>query len=205
MKSQNAFLSLFSIMKGMNRMLCQRCQKNHANLFYKESVNGNERSYALCSDCAAELKASGELSTNLGTSLFDMPIFDMGLNIPNTSALYGSLFGYPAGKTKRGGASPLQGSKRCNLCGSTYADIMKNGKLGCARCYTNFEQELGETLRTIHGNVKHIGRSPKQFRTKNEKHNKLEKLKDQLARAIEAEEFENAAKLRDQIKELENK
>lgn len=185
-------------------MLCQKCQSKPANFFYKESVNGIETKYALCSDCAQKMQANGELGflNNTG-SLLNFSFFDSDLEMPNPATLFGTLFGYPGGKT-RGLAGAPQGQKRCGLCGSSYSDIMKTGKLGCPRCYDNFAEELGPTLRTIHGNVRHIGRAPKRFRQKNDRQLRIEKLKEELARAIQAEAYEQAAKLRDQIRGLEN-
>ncbi|NLK38822.1 MAG: hypothetical protein GX303_01050, partial [Clostridiales bacterium] len=135
--------------------------------------------------------------------LLNFSLSDTEFGLPDPTELFGSLFGYPAGQI-RGISSTPQSIKRCNLCGSSYADITKTGKLGCSRCYSNFEAELNPTLRTIHGNVRHIGRSPKQFREKSDKQHRIERLKEQLAKAIQVEAYEDAAKLRDQIRQLEN-
>lgn len=166
-------------------MLCERCKKNTATVFYEENINGESRSYSLCSECAAEMKKSGELSgffpfSGLG-SMHDQ--------------LFGGLFGIsePTAKTR----------KACTLCGSTFTDFQKNGKTGCPECYKTFKDELKSTIRSIHGNVNHIGRAPAKFRKSREKENELKALKAQLKEAIANEDFETAAMLRDRIRAME--
>lgn len=166
-------------------MLCERCKKNTANVFYEETINGESRSYSLCSECASELKKSGEISGIFPFSGFG-GIHDQ---------LFGGLFGIaePTVKTR----------KACPLCASTFSDFQKNGKTGCPQCYKAFGEELKNTIRSIHGNVKHVGRSPKKFRKNREKENELKDLKKQLKAAISNEDFENAALLRDRIRAME--
>ena len=70
-------------------------------------------------------------------------------------------------------------------------------------CYETFENELRPTLRSIHGTQTHTGRAPHGISGKNEKKRKLESLRTSLENAIAHEEFEEAARLRDEIRELE--
>lgn len=167
-------------------MLCERCKKNTATVFYEESFNGESRSYSLCSECASELKKSGELSGLFGFSALG------GMH----DQLFGGLFGISEPTTKA--------RKVCPLCASTFSDFRANGKTGCPECYSVFSEELKGTIRSIHGNVKHIGRSPLKFRKGREKENELKALKKQLREAISNEDFENAAILRDKIRAMEN-
>ncbi len=92
--------------------------------------------------------------------------------------LFGSLFGY------------TETEKTCPLCHATFRSFSKDGKVGCPECYRTFSRELESTIRSIHGNVRHIGR---------QKQDELNSLKAQLKTAIEEENFELAATLRDQI------
>lgn len=167
-------------------MLCERCKKNTATVFYEENINGESSSYSLCSECASNMKKNGELS-----GLFSFS----GLGGMHDQ-LFGGLFGIaePTAKTR----------KVCPLCSSTFSDFQKNGKTGCPQCYKTFGEELKGTIRSIHGNVKHIGRAPSKFRKNREKENEVKTLKKQLKEAIASENFELAATLRDKIHALEN-
>lgn len=167
-------------------MLCERCKKNNATVFYEENINGETRSYSLCSACASEMKKAGELS-----GLFPFSGFTS-----MQDQLFGGLFGIsePAVTPRRS----------CPLCSATLSDFKKNGKTGCPECYKTFGEELKGTIRSIHGNVKHIGRSPAKFRKNREKENELKELKKLLKKAISNEDFETAADLRDKIRAMES-
>lgn len=165
-------------------MLCQHCQKNEATTHVKTMINGDYAEYRLCPECARELGYD---------SMF-----------PDFTADFGGLLGsfLSAALPARSGAT------HCKLCGSTMNDIKKTGKVGCAECYDTFFSELIPTIRSIHGNTEHIGKRPviEYEAVGDEPKNKdasLDDLKAQLKKAIEDENFEHAAELRDKIKELE--
>jgi len=93
---------------------------------------------------------------------------------------------------------------RCTFCNTTMADFKATGRWGCARCYTNFEAGIRELLRRVHGNHRHVGRSYRAPMSETlERAAVLGELKDRLRRAIESEQFELAADLRDRIRVLE--
>jgi len=91
----------------------------------------------------------------------------------------------------------------CN-CGMTYADFKKVGRLGCSECYNSFRKYLLPLLKRIHGSNKHYGKMPlvlaKPLKTKSD----IEELKVKLQKAVSIEDFEEAARVRDIIKKLEN-
>jgi len=93
---------------------------------------------------------------------------------------------------------------RCVFCHTTMSDFRATGRWGCARCYTTFEHGMRELLRRVHGSAKHIGKAyrPPQSETI-EREAALGELRERLRRAIESEQFELAADLRDRIKVLE--
>jgi protein arginine kinase activator len=92
----------------------------------------------------------------------------------------------------------------CSFCSTTMADFRATGRWGCARCYTNFEAGIRELLRRVHGNHRHVGRSYRPPMSESlERSAVLGELKDRLRRAIESEQFELAADLRDRIRVLE--
>lgn len=165
-------------------MLCESCKKNQATVFYEENINGQKRSLALCAECASAMKKEGEFAQG-SNALFSLPPFH--------DALFGGLFGQSAPAPK----------KTCPACGASYSDLRQTGKVGCPECYTTFGDELRETIRTIHGNVKHVGRAPSRTRKDREKQTRLTELREQMKSAIGEENFELAAKLRDEIRALE--
>ncbi len=177
-------------------MLCEKCKKNNATFFFEENINGKKRSFSLCQSCAEELQGSGEIPED--SNFFDSFGFSSSL-----SSLHDNLF---AGLFSPAiGYSQLSPKKTCSSCGSTLADLQKLGKVGCGECYKTFSEELDGTIRSIHGNAKHIGRAPAKSKAKHAKENELKTLKKELKNAIANEEFEQAAILRDKIKSLEGK
>ena len=101
-------------------------------------------------------------------------------------------------------ASQSPDTLRCTFCNTTMADFRATGRWGCARCYTNFEPGIRELLRRVQGNHRHVGRSyrPPMSETL-ERSAVLGELKERLRRAIDNEQFELAADLRDRIRVME--
>ncbi len=95
--------------------------------------------------------------------------------------------------------------KSCSGCGMTFNDIRQTGKLGCSNCYQVFAQEMEPTLRRIHGNSQHIGKIPSRGGEKVLMRKQLDSLKTQLQEAVNHEEYEKAAEIRDGIKSLESR
>ena len=94
---------------------------------------------------------------------------------------------------------------KCPNCGLTYNDFKKMGRLGCGECYSSFKKYLGPLLKRIHGSSLHVGKSPLRVGAGLKKKIDLSGLRQKLQKAIETEAFEEAARLRDQIKEMEKK
>ncbi len=176
-------------------MLCEKCNKNPATIMYKENINGQMKSLALCSKCAAEfgeLQNFGKSAFNTGDTIGD--VFD------NMNSLFGSLFGVPSQYQRK----QVTDEKRCTLCGARFSDLVNEGKAGCPECYKVFESELAPTISKIHGGSVHTGTSPERFKEGRERKEKIAELEGKLKKAIETEEYEEAAKLRDMLRELKN-
>ena len=94
-------------------------------------------------------------------------------------------------------------AKRCNFCGSSFDEIAKSGKVGCAHCYEEFYDELLPSIQRIHGRTNHTGKLARSAGTEVKVKNEIAKCKYELEQAIKTQEFEKAAELRDKIKELE--
>ena len=176
---------------GSLKMLCETCKKRTATVFYNENINGKTRAYSLCGECAAKLREQGELkqiSSMLG-----------GLASPFSALqddLFGGFFGIP-------GASGGATKKKCGGCGATYAEIASGGRVGCPDCYTTFREELARSIRSIHGTTTHAGAVPSKHREQQARATRLKQLKAELDTAIQKEDFERAATLRDEVHKLQ--
>ncbi len=166
-------------------MLCQNCNKAQATCHYKQTINGETHEAHLCAECAEKLGYG---------SMFNFNIGELGFGLD-------SMLSHMFGQGKK--QSALHELK-CPLCGATAEDISRTGRVGCAECYDVFSDMLTPYIRRIHGNTAHVGRIPVGADEQIGKNRKIEQLKADMQKAIEAQEFERAAELRDEIKGLEN-
>lgn len=162
-------------------MLCDKCGKNNATHFYKQTVNGKSVSMNLCSECA---KKVGGFS-NMSKDPFGLSDLFSGFFFPDTHSIE-------------------RQTVICKKCGKSFNDIMSDGKLGCNECYTTFEERLTPIVEKIHGRAIHTGKVPRSAGKEVKRKKELTDLKDKLNEAIKNEDFENAAILRDKIKTFEN-
>ena len=172
-------------------MLCEKCKKRTATVFYNENINGKVRSYSLCGECAAKLREKGELQdiTSMIGSFAD-PFTKLHDN------LFSGFFGMPT--------RLISGDeKKCPDCGTSFREIADSGKVGCPTCYTTFADELSNLIQSVHGTTAHTGSVPSRHRAKQERTQKLKALKKDLQDAVSKEEYERAAGLRDEIRRLE--
>lgn len=170
-------------------MICQSCGKKTATTHIKTIVNGKLTEYHLCSDCAKE-NGYGSLFSGWGLD-------------------FGNMLGGLIGNARQ--SSQVQ---RCEKCGSSFAEISKTGKLGCADCYKVFRGQLLPVIQRVHGTTVHKGKAPgssalriadNKSQLVSVKESPLDEKKRLLRQAIESQEFEKAAVLRDEIKEMESR
>lgn len=168
-------------------MLCQECHKRPATLHFTKIVNGEKTEFHICEACARE---KGEWIP--GT--------------PNTFSIHNLLSGLLDFEHKNHGgmAKPPQ-SLRCDQCGLTYSQFSKIGRFGCSSCYRHFADRLDPLFKRVHGNTVHVGKIPRRSGGRLKRKKELEQLKMELQACIQREEFEQAAKIRDRIRELEKK
>ena len=93
---------------------------------------------------------------------------------------------------------------KCPSCGFTYQDFKKVGRFGCGDCYEAFKKQLGPLLKRIHGADRHTGKIPLMVGKTVKDTRNLQDLKARMEKAIQAEDFEEAARLRDKVREMEN-
>ncbi|RAU94570.1 UvrB/UvrC motif-containing protein [Paenibacillus sp. YN15] len=165
-------------------MICQECGKKPATLHFTKIVNGEKTEFHICESCARE---KGEM----------IPGTAGGFSIHNL--LSGLLDFEPA----TGGQRRQEAPPRCENCGLTYSQFSKLGRFGCSECYKYFDERLDPLFKRVHGNTVHTGKVPKRTGGKIQVRRELERLKKELVHRVEHEDFEAAAKIRDQIKELE--
>jgi protein arginine kinase activator len=165
-------------------MLCNICGKNPATVHLTEIVDDQMSELHLCEACAREKSAAMEQHFGLGDLLGGLAEFEK------------------PGKEKQV-AEIL--SLKCPNCGMTYADFKKIGRLGCSSCYGAFRKYLAPLLKRIHGSGTHFGKAPVQVAKATKKTPDLQELRLRLQKAVQEEAFEEAARLRDQIRELESK
>ena len=164
-------------------MLCDICGKNPATVHLTEIIDEQMSELHLCEECARHKSEQMEQQFGLSDLLAGMTEFTKSNNkeIETAEAV------------------------KCASCGLTYADFKKVGRLGCADCYNTFKKYLAPLLKRIHGSCQHFGKSPIKVTKQLKKKIDMQELRAKLQKAIEAEAFEEAARIRDQIKELEKK
>lgn len=168
-------------------MKCQNCGKREATVRYFENINGEKQELHLCSDCAQ----------NLGFTSFSN-IF---------SPIFASLQGY----------NLIEEPEVCKVCNYTFEDYLKTGLFGCPSCYDSFQDKLDDLFLKLHGKSRHIALDSKDKPNEKvkEKIKKASKeaskqdsvadLKEKLKKLVEEEKYEEAAVIRDKIKEIEGK
>jgi|SRR5580658_4652172 protein arginine kinase activator len=155
-------------------MLCMLCKKNLATVHLTQIVEDKIQKVDLCEDCAKQKGVKSDASFSLADLL-------LGASQEIAQAAGGI-------------------EVRCPGCGFTQADFKKAGRLGCAQCYATFAEGLESLLKSMHKGTKHIGKVPAALRQGRDLNERLKHLQKKLDRAVTAEDFEQAAGLRDEIK-----
>lgn len=154
---------------------------NPAAIHLTQIEGTQSRTRNLCEPCAAELGL--DPGTPLGTAPLADFLAKMGQGLVSTEG-------------------PSTGT--CPGCGLTLADFKRTGRLGCARCWGAFESSLRGLLRKLHGGTQHAGKTYAPAGTATpDRPQRIAALRRALHGAVEAEDFERAAALRDQIRRLE--
>lgn len=163
-------------------MVCDNCGSGDAVIQYTKIVQNEMTTEHLCEKCAA----SKGLESTPGPT-----------NFPLTDFLA------QMGEDVEQGEEEME-DRACGFCGLTFSDFKETGRLGCPHCYATFEAYLRNLLRRIHGGTHHVGKvylPPDPSTTEREK--RLEGLRRKLQRAVDREDFERAAQLRDEIRALD--
>lgn len=167
-------------------MLCQECQNSEATVHIIESFDGKRSEYFLCRGCARSRED-----------------LDIGSEGPlSLQALFSSLLDGVLAGVKSG--APLPGPQ-CPECKLTFEQFRQVGRFGCSHCLQAFAPRLEPLLKRMHSGTEHRGRVPRLARRRVGFQRELTELRRELERSVVAEEFEEAARLRDRIRALEGK
>ena len=181
-------------------MKCENCGKNNANVKYTQIINGEKKQMFLCEECSQKL--------GINDLHFNMPI--------NFTSFLADFFNDMNDISLMPTLDNVNTIK-CKKCGLTWDDFLHTGKFGCSNCYDDFELRIDPILRSMQGATNHVGRlgevrqgnevkqnlDDKIQKEENENVRKIEKLKNDLKQAIKEERYEDAAKIRDEIKKEE--
>ena len=160
-------------------MLCQMCNKAQATIHLTEIVNNQKKEVHLCEKCAEK---QGVVKTQMSIADF----------------LAGLASG---GKTKAKEQLP---DIRCPSCGMSLSEFQSGGRFGCASDYGAFRERIMPLIEKIHDATQHVGKMPARTDREVAREKSLCQLQAELKRAVDREEYEEAAGIRDRIRELED-
>jgi len=158
-------------------MKCCVCKGREATVHLTQIAGDKMQKLDLCEECAKT----------------------KGVNDPTGFSLADLLLGLGASQELQ----PASGGTdvKCPRCGFTQADFKKAGRLGCPDCYRTFSEGLEGMLKSMHKGTRHVGKVPEALRQSPDVKERMKELQKKLAKAIEEENFEQAAVLRDEIKQ----
>ena len=165
----------------MADMVCENCGSTDAVVHLTQIVNNEMSTHHLCETCAAEKGLESTPDTS------NSPLVDVIAQMTQESA-----------------RDTQPSESECSFCGLSFDGFRQTGRLGCPHCYETFSDHLPRLLRRIHGSTKHVGKvylPPDPTASDMEK--RLEGLRRKLERAVQSEDFERAAEIRDEIRALE--
>lgn len=173
-------------------MICEHCKQRESTVTVTQVINGQKSERYYCEVCAAQFHP------------FNLD-FHKDEQLP-IHQLVSNWFGLPIWKT----GSPEKQSpttqqvKACSNCGFTFRHFLSEGKLGCPQCYETFSEQLPQVLEKLQSGTKHNGKAPGEaHQSKVWMKKQIDSIREQLQNAIADERFEDAARLRDEIKVME--
>ncbi len=163
-------------------MLCQICGKNPATVHFTEIHDNHMSEIHVCERCAEEKGMHAPAEKH------KFEIADLLANMVDSMT-----------QTDEERVGHVQ----CPRCGMLYSSFKETGRLGCAECYAAFQFQLRPLLRRIHGDTRHRGKMPTRGSAGATRSRQIQRLHDDLRRAVEREDFEKAVTIRDDIRKIE--
>lgn len=165
-------------------MKCDFCD-HKATVFLTQLVEGQMKKVCLCEPCAKERGVTDPTGFSMADLLLGGMSAALGQSVPV------AVNPGPSGMVRR-----------CPSCGFTLDDLRRVRRFGCADCYTAFAEEVGHMVRSMHKGSSHVGKVPEGLMAMQVLHQRLEELRSRLDRAIASESYEEAAGIRDEIRNL---
>lgn len=165
-------------------MMCDDCGVRPANFLLKAVTEGAVHEKNLCAVCMAKYQRR-------------IP----GLDISNLAGILSGILGSRTSQRTEAIDDSFD-AMVCGYCGTSYADFRKTGRLGCSKCYDEFKRPLESLLLKVNGNLQHAGRMPGGLKSEVKIKLDIDRLKQDLVKAIAGEEYEQAAQIRDNIRAL---
>lgn len=162
-------------------MVCNVCGQNEATIHLTEILNNQMMEVHLCEACADQKGADFKSHFDFNKLLASLADFGAELKSDRMTKLV------------------------CKDCGMTYEEFGKTGRLGCAHCYQTFEKLLLPLIKRVQRDTKHTGKTPGKVAGETKQMLELRELQERLKKSVQSETFEEAAKIRDRIKELQEK
>lgn len=164
-------------------MICEKCHQKQASVHMQQIINGIKTESHLCQECSAQM---------------DSPI--------SIDALFNGLLGsfLSMAAEKQSNREAHIHYEPCPICGMTFEDFKNaGGKMGCADCYRVFSKELASILKNVQASLRHEGKFPQRSGRAMFQKREADRIRNLMKQAVEEENFEEAARLRDKIKALE--
>lgn len=165
-------------------MMCEECGIRQAKFHLMKIVNDERTERNLCAVCMAKYQKQ-------------LP----GIDLTNLAGILNNILENhesPELQTEDEGEDSLV----CEQCGTTYAEFRKSSAAGCANCYKAFHAPIERIFKRVQAGTQHSGRIPEGVRSGASIRMNIDRLKQRMQKAIQNEEFEQAAKLRDAIRAL---
>ncbi len=170
-------------------MKCEKCGSREAEVHIRHQKGKDIADFHLCRQCAEIMAKEGIIP-------------DISFDIPIDSFLWGLFPAHGIPATGHAGDEAVRAEVTCSRCGLDSGYFRKAGKYGCPECFSVFRDYLGPLLRKIHGSEIHRGVRPKTACIEVSCSDEIELLRKELLEAVEKEDYERAAVIRDRIREI---
>lgn len=174
-------------------MLCEICGQNPATVHFVQVVNGRKSEQNVCEPCHAKAGLADPIAGSKLKDLLGDVLEKKGILGENHVTLLSQLVE---------ALGDRRGSKACKHCGLTLKEFQTRGLVGCPNDYDVFKVEFSALLERLHGRLKHAGKGPRRRVASLAREERLAALKQALAEAIAAERYEDAARCRDELRDL---
>ena len=171
-------------------MICEHCKQRHANVTVTQVHNGQKVERHYCEVCATQ---------------FHPFQFDVNEEPASLQQLISNWFNFvPVNAKNESTTTNTASPKSCPSCGFTYRQFLKQGKFGCGQCYETFSEQLPQLRERLQAGTQHVGYM-EEGPSKEKVEQQIQELRSSLQQAIAEERFEDAASIRDEVRELESK